>query len=181
MSKLPFVVEPRLKPIVEMVGSDESGKIEIERKGFLSTGEKAFVSNGSATDRTSELMLTLVRRAAGRFKIDSQEAYEIIAGLVTGSSDHKLSDKIREQYTTELGEIAMSAVSAQPRIAFIKAYCMLLYRVDASITADEAMKVHPDIMEGLVALYDDEEARSIERLLAETQEEAVNVEDTTKK
>jgi hypothetical protein len=34
MAKLPFVVEPRLKPIIEEIGSEESGKIQIERRGY---------------------------------------------------------------------------------------------------------------------------------------------------
>ena len=43
MAPLPFVVEPRRKPIVERVGNEESGVIEIERRGYLTTGEKTFV------------------------------------------------------------------------------------------------------------------------------------------
>jgi hypothetical protein len=42
--RLPFVVAPRLEPIVETVGTDESGKIEIIRRGHLTVAEKAFIS-----------------------------------------------------------------------------------------------------------------------------------------
>ena len=70
MAKLPFVVEPRLKPVTELVGTEDSGKIEIERRGFLSAGEKAFFSNGSQDSNVSELMIGLVRKVSSKYKLD---------------------------------------------------------------------------------------------------------------
>lgn len=181
MSKLSFVVEPRLKPIIERIGSEESGQIEVERRGYISAGEKAFTSNGNSTDRTSELVLSTVRRVAAKYKIDAKEAYELVTNTITGEAS-KLSDRLQKDFTTELGEITMSAIASNERSKFVKAFCMLLYRVDGSITADDAMALHPDLLDGLAALYDDEEARSVERLRSVVEEDAENeVDDAVKK
>jgi len=181
MSKLPFVVEPRLKPIIETIGSEESGQIEVERRGYISAGEKAFTSNGNSTDRTSEMVLSTVRRVSTKYKIDSKEAYELVTGTITGEVS-ELSEKLQKDFTTELGEIMMSAIASNERARFLKAFCILLYRVDGSITAEEAMTLHPDLLDGLAALYDEEEARSVERLRSAVEKEVENeVEDAAKK
>ena len=181
MSKLPFVVEPRLKPIIEKIGSEDSGQIEVERRGYISAGEKAFISNGNSTDKTPEMVLSTVRRVAVKYKIDTKEAYDLVTGTITGEAN-KLSERLQKDFTTELGQITMSAISSNERTRFLKAFCMLLYRVDGSITADEAMALHPDLLDGLAALYDDEEARSVERLRSAVEEDAENeVEDAVKK
>ncbi len=182
MPKLPFVVEPRLKPITERVGSEESGQIEIERRGYLATGEKAFTSNASSSDKTSELILSTVRKVASKYKIDAQEAYQLVTGTITGSENGNLVEKIQKDFTSELGEIAMSASTSIERMKFIKAFCMVLYRVDATCTAEDIMQLHPDLLEGLAGLYDEEEARSIERLLESMEDEKSDlVEDVAKK
>jgi len=181
MAKLPFVVEPRLKPVIELVGSEDSGQIEIERKGHLSAGEKAFVSNGLASDPTSEMMFALMRRVAAKYTIDTEEAYQLIHGVLTGSSDDELAQKLRIDFTTEIGEITMAAVAGQSRGDFIKAYCMLLYRVDGSLSAQDVMEQHPDILADLVKLYNDEESKSTERLLEAVQASDTQSEEAAKK
>ena len=62
MAKLPFIVEPRLKPITEVLGTEASGQIEIERKGFLSASEKSFMQVQAQTDDTTQRMVALTRK-----------------------------------------------------------------------------------------------------------------------
>jgi len=182
MSKLPFVVEPRLKPVTERVGSEESGLIEIERRGYLTAGEKAFTSSASSSDKTSEMILATVRQVASKYKIDPQEAYKLVTGTITGSENGKLVDRIQKDFTSELGEIALLASTSLERMKFIKAFCMVLYRIDATTTAEDMMDLHPDLLEGLAGLYGEEEARSTERLLESVKESTSDiVEDATKK
>jgi hypothetical protein len=166
MAKLPFVVEPRLKPILELVGSEDSGKIEIERRGFLSAGEKAFLSSGTQDDNVSELMLGLVRKVCSKYKLDIKDAYEVVAQVISGTpEDEQLAEEIRQGFSNEVTAVITSAVNSSARTSFLKAFCLLLYRVDATLDAEDVMEVHPDIIEDLVALYDDEEAKSIQRLV----------------
>lgn len=184
MARLPFVVEPRLKPIMEEIGSEESGKILVQRRGFLSAGEKAFFSNSLQSDNISELMLGLVRKIAKEYKIDIKEAYEVAADVISGvPRDDEIGDKIREKFPEDLHAVTTAAIESSQRNAFVKAYCLLLYRVESAITAEEAMDLHPDILEGLSKLYDEEEAKSIQRL-AEANDSHVDadaIEDVEKK
>ena len=184
MAKLPFVVEPRLKPVTETIGSEDSGKIEIQRRGFLSAGEKAFVSNGSQNDDVSELMLGLVRKVCTKFKLDIKDAYEITASVISGTpEDEQLAEEIRQVFSEEVTAVISAAINSSARSSFLKAFCLLLYRVDATLTAEDVMDVHPDIIEGLVGLYDDEEAKSVQRLVDAHEDQASEevIEDVEKK
>ena len=49
---LPFVVQPRLAPVIEQVGNEESGIFEIERRGYLTVAEKAMVQQATQGDES---------------------------------------------------------------------------------------------------------------------------------
>jgi hypothetical protein len=60
---------------------------------------------------------------------------------------------------------------------------MLRYRVDPDFEIGEVGKIHPDIIAGLVALYRDEESKSLKAFIDadELTTEHVSVEETEKK
>ena len=60
MGKLPFVVQPRLKAIKERIGSEDAGYIEIERRGYLTSGEKSFVQQIQQQELKHLLLLQLL-------------------------------------------------------------------------------------------------------------------------
>lgn len=64
MVSLPFVVQPKRKPITERIGSEDSGVIEVIRKGYLTSGEKAFVQQVQQYDNGTSDIVTLSRRIA---------------------------------------------------------------------------------------------------------------------
>ena len=64
MAKLPFVVEPRLKPVLETIGSEDSGKIQVERRGYLTAGEKAFVGSSVSSNDVASVIIGIVRTIA---------------------------------------------------------------------------------------------------------------------
>lgn len=182
MSKLPFVVEPRLAPIQELIGSEESGQFYIERRGYLSAGEKAFIGSSMASDPTMAGVFASVRMIAKAEKLDIKDCYALISGLVTGTSEDPRAEEIGEKYREEINSLTAALMAAEQRRQFIQAYCMLLYRVDATYTADDAMKEHPDIMDDLSKLFQDEEAKSTERLLEAVGEASIDeVDDIEKK
>ena len=45
MAKLPFVVAPKVKTSKVRLGTEETGVIEIEKRGYLSVAEKSFVDS----------------------------------------------------------------------------------------------------------------------------------------
>lgn len=182
MSKLPFVVEPRLAPIQELIGSEESGQIYVERRGYLSSGEKAFIGSSMASDPTMTGVFAAVRMIAKAEKLDIRDCYSLVSGLVTGESTDPRADEIGEKYRDEINSLTAALIAAEQRRQFIQAFCMLLYRVDTSYTAEDAMKEHPDIMDGLSRLFQEEEAKSTERLLEAIGEVSIDeVDDIEKK
>jgi urease gamma subunit len=184
MAKLPFVVEPRLKPIVEMVGTDESGKFEIERRGYLSAGERAFVGSSMASDDTASMVIAIVRKIARVYKMDMQECYAIVTEILTKGAAEGVEMQIAEEYRDDLNELTRLMLSQDQRREVVQAYCMLLYRIDAELTVDDAMKLHPDLLKALSDLYLDEERKSTERLIEDIGSDGTEdtaVEDIEKK
>ena len=70
--KIPFVVQPNLKPVKEQVGTETSGKIEIERRGYVTVSEKAFVQAATEGD-DSQGRLFVADRGNNRIQIFDQD------------------------------------------------------------------------------------------------------------
>ena len=64
-----------------------------------------------------------------------------------------------------------------------KGFVLLMYRVEGAnaLTMDDMAEMHPDILEGLAKLYDEEESKSTERLVDEHKVEVTEVEETAGK
>ena len=62
----------------------------------------------------------------------------------------------------ELGEVLESMQTAQYRRQVVCALAILMYRVDADISMDDVMDLHPDLIAALAAFYEEEEARTWE-------------------
>ena len=165
MAKLPFIVEPRIKPAMDTIGTDESGKIEIERRGFLTAAEKAFTQAQSTQDEVTQDMVKLCRKIGQECKIDMQKAYTVLSECMQSEGDSALHEKVLEAFQEEMSEIVTAMAAASSRTMVLNALCMLLYRVDAEFDVSEVMNLHPDILEGLDQLYRDEESRSTDRLM----------------
>jgi hypothetical protein len=164
MAKLPFIVEPRLKPRKEIIGTEESGQIEIERKGFLTAAEKAFVQAQASEDTTTQEMIHLTRQVGKDLRMDMQSAYELLSRVMQGDTTGKNEAKIYDDYQKEISELLGRMAAMGERKLLVQALCMLVYRVDAEIDADTAMETHPDLLLALSELYAEEENRSTRRL-----------------
>jgi hypothetical protein len=165
MAKLPFIVEPRIQPVKELIGTEESGKIEIERKGYLTAGEKAFAQQGLGDDQLSTQVMSLSRRVARKFSVELQEAFECVSALVTTGGSSKLSDKVEKEFEAELAQVVETLIANAQKKEIIQASCMALYRIGNGITIDDIVDLHPDLRAALAALYRDEEERSVDRIL----------------
>lgn len=170
MAKLPFLVEPRNKPRVEVLGTDDSGKIEIERKGYLSVGERSFVANALSGADVSSPIIKLAREVATTEKINLDYAYRMVTDIMQGMPmqdyDTKAVARVEKKYGQEMYEIVSQMVLVESRREMMQAMALLLYRVDSNIGIEEVMTLHPDLLAELSALYRDEESKSVERLLA---------------
>lgn len=186
MSKLPFVVKPRLQPRLERIGNEEVGVIEIERRGYLTVAEKAFVEAQLAGDTTTDLFIRLTRSVARELKLDMNAAYKLITEVIQGTGgmtpNHK---KIEEKYQAEMDELMREMQRADQTRVLTSVYALLLYRVDAELDAEELAIIHPDLVGMLYEFYLEEESKTITRLeeLTEDMEEnkAATIEDLEKK
>lgn len=184
MSRLPFVVEPRRQPIIERIGSEDSGIIEVERRGYLTTGEKAFVQQVQQVAGGTSEIITLSRRIARKYKLSIDRAYGLVMALLSGEQqEDELLLSIEDEFAEELASVIKGLSADQTREDLVYAACMLRYRVDPDFEIGEVGKIHPDIIAGLVALYRDEESKSLKAFIdaEELTTEHVSVEETEKK
>lgn len=156
--KLPFVVQPRYTPIVEQIGSEESGLIEIERRGYLSVSEKAFVQGSESGDNTTSLVHSLAIRIGGELNTDPVEILERIS---TGRMEGDLAP-----YAEEVMGVIAQMTTFNEKHQIIVATCMMIHRIDPKWEIEDTFELHPDIIDGLNQLYTDEEKKSLDALAA---------------
>jgi hypothetical protein len=188
MIKLPFVVEPRRQPILEKVGTEESGMIEVERRGYLTTGEKSFVQQVQQMDSGSNEIITLSRQVARRYALGMDKAYMLVlqiisAGAAADDKEAALISEIEQEFAEELTMVVKGMATAQMREDLVLAACLLQYRVNGEFALSDISGIHPDLIAGLAQLYREEEARMVSAFQEEKEPEAkpVSIEEAEKK
>lgn len=167
---LPFVVKPRLQPVLTTVGSEESGKIEIERRGYLTVAEKSWVQTLESGDETQGRLHRLAVRLGAELNMEPRAALTLI-------SESQLNDERLLPFQEEILEILADMSSFQERRKIITATCLLVNRVDPAWDVEDTMQLHVDLLQDLADLYVEEETKSLEALEAAIpEEEAVEAE-----
>ena len=161
---LPFVVQPRLKPVVERIGTEESGQIEIERRGYLSVAEKSWTQALEAEDTTQGRLHRLAIKIAAELDMEPKEALDLVASS-------QLQDPRLMDYHEELMDTMAAMQQFGERRKLAAATCLLVNRVDPTWEVEDTLNLHIDLIDGLHLLYIDEEARSIEALEAALKDE----------
>lgn len=156
---LPFVVKPKLAPIVETIGNEFSGTIEVERRGYLSVAEKAWTQVFDQEDDSQSTLFSLAVKIGNDLSIDPTEVFRLITD--TNANDPRL-----EPYSGELLMAIQGVNAAQERRKFAMATCLIASRIDQKWEIEDTMSLHPDIVEGLAVLFEQEEAKSIDALVA---------------
>lgn len=153
---LPFVVQPRLQPIIDKVGTEVSGIIEIERRGYLSVAEKAIVQGVSTGDTSVRQMFAL----AGRIGRDTgKQQAEVAKDLMVQPMPEYL-----RPYQEEIQDCIMVMLEFQDRTAVIQATALLICRIQDTWTIEQTMDLHPDLIHALAQLYIDEDNKSVDLL-----------------
>lgn len=171
MVALPFVVQPRRQPIIERIGSEDSGILEVERRGYLTTGEKSFFQQVQQSDGSTSGLITLSRRVARQYGMGMDAAYQAVLGVISGSSSEDeeqeaLFRRIDDDFADDLTRAVSEMAAGQLREDMVMAVCIMKYRVNPDFETGDVVTLHPDLISGLAALYRDEEARSIEAFTA---------------
>jgi 5'-3' exonuclease len=173
MVRLPFVVEPRLKPILERIGNEEVGVFEIERRGYLSVQERNFVQQIEKSDDGTSAVIKLSRKISAGLGIGLERAYNIAIASISiseGSGRDEYQDRVDEEFAEDITEMITSLSQMQAKGEMVQALCMLIHRIDSSITPNDLKDIHPDLITELSKLYTDESNKSTERI-KEVQEE----------
>ena len=182
MGKLPFVVAPKIESKIETLGTEVSGQLEIERKGYLTDGEKAFMANVNNNDDVIREVMKLSRAVAKKYKLDQQSAYDQVVLAVSSPDECKYP--VMDDFGDEITAVATNMMSSEARKQLMKAFCLLVFRVNKELEIDDIAELHEDLVSQLSHLYDAEESQSIERLVGATEDstpESVDVEEAGKK
>jgi hypothetical protein len=186
MATLPFVVQPRRQPILERIGSEESGQIEIERRGYLTAGEKAFVQQVQQFDNGTTEIVTVSRRVARKYGLGMDKAYNLVLAIISNAAteEDELVGQIEEEFAEDLTNVVKGLSAGQVREELVMAACLLKYRVNPDFEIGEIGTIHPDLIGDLATLYREEESRSVEAFSRQDDEESarpVSVEEAEKK
>lgn len=152
---LPFVVQPRLKPIMAQIGTEESGIIEIERRGYLTVAEKAMVEQAALEGGDQEALLETVKAIAVE---EGRPVSEIFDELQDSSRNTALLNK----HATLLAQVTTNVNAQQQKGRIVSATALILSRIDSGWTVDQTMEMHPDLLDGLYQLYVEEDNKSLE-------------------
>lgn len=182
---LPFVVKPRREPIIEQIGNDESGIIEVERRGYLTTGEKAFVQQVQQSDNGTNEIVTTSRQVARRYGLGMDKAYTLVLALISNGEisegDKENAAKIEEEFAEQLTNVVKSLALSQAREDLVMAACIIKYRIDMDFDVSEISNIHPDLITDLAKLYRDEDNKSLEAFKEKEEKEVKSVEEAEKK
>ena len=151
---LPFIVQPRLQPIIARLGTEESGVIEIRRQGYLSVTEKTIVDQVTADMSDQGELISAVKAIA---EGEGRTVSEIFEEL-QNSEDNRLLSK----YAVEIATASSSAKSQEDKVRVISATALLMCRIDTNWTVEDTMNLHPDLIDELALLYKEEDERSVE-------------------
>ena len=150
---LPFVVQPRLEPIIERVGSEESGIIEIARKGYLTVAEKSIIEQATSDVSESGELIAAVKAIA---EAEGKPVAQIFEMLQSEAGQDLLV-----KYSEEVSAAASAGHSQQTKVRVVAATALILCRIDPDWTVEQSMELHPDLLDGLYELYLDEDSRSL--------------------
>ncbi len=162
---LPFVVAPRREPILEVVGSEESGSIEIQRKGFLTVAEKSFMQQATTGDETITRLHRLAAVISRKEGVQPQEVLEALSG-------GDITSDMFADHLEEISEVIGMLNSAEVRRKAVAVTCLIYFRISQEWNIERTMDLHPDLIDALYLLYTEEDARSTEAFEREEEEEA---------
>lgn len=160
--KLPFVVQPRKKVALEKVGTEESGIIEIERRGYITVGEKAMVDQAMQGANSSARLRSVVSAIS---EVEKKTPSEVMADLSAEPAPDYLDD-----WAEEILECFTLINVENSRRDMVQATALLISRVDSEWTIEDTMQQSPGLVKELSDFYAKENLQALEELSEEQQE-----------
>ena len=133
-----------------------SGKIEIERRGFLTVAEKAIIQNAMGEDNQMVKVYAAVREIADKEGLTAQKVFE------------DLSESEQPAYLANhqehLSDIFAGMVAHDEKMRLLTSTTLIMTRVNPEWDPSSTADLHPDLQQALYDLYKDEERKSVEAL-----------------
>lgn len=159
MGKLPFVVQPKAKPVKIKIGNEDIGVFEIERRGYLNVAEKSFVDGFTQSSETLKSIVGLATKISVGRKMSREAAYQCVVKILSGENLNKLESELAMEYQEQISDLTAAMTETQNRKGIAVATIMLQSRVNPEWTLDDTLELDPIIVSELLELYDQEEAK----------------------
>lgn len=154
--ELPFVVQPRKKVTLEKVGTEESGIIEIERRGYITVGEKAMVDQSMQGANASARLRSVVSAIS---EAEKKTPSKVMADLSAEPSPDYLDD-----WAEEVLECFNLINVENAKRDMVQATALLISRVDGDWTIEDTMQQSPGLIKALSDFYNKENSPALEAL-----------------
>jgi len=158
MKTLPFVVQPKKKFSKVKIGTEQTGVLEIERRGYLTVSEKAFVDGVTQGTDGITAIVNLATRIGSKTKHTTEEAFNAVMKAVQGDMTDPFAVKIREDYPDELSAILSQMTDAVQKRGIAAATILIRSRIDSEWTLDDTLEQDPALIQAFADFYTEEES-----------------------
>lgn len=161
--KLPFVVQPKSKTSLVRLGSEKSGQIEVEKRGYLTVGEKALVQEAMQSfDSGTTALYQTVNEIAGA---NNKTAEEVLGDITKAPMPEYMNPWISE-IREAMGLIDVASLKRQ----VVHASAILVSRVDSEWEVEDTMKLDEELVEALSNFYLQEDNDAINELETDSED-----------
>lgn len=159
MAKLPFIVAPKAKSKIVKIGNEDTGIIEIEKRGYLTVAEKSFVDSVMQSSDAVGNIVKLANTVARKKKIQVEKAYNIIISIVGGGDISGVAANVSEEFSEEISQIQSEMVESMQRKAIAAATVLIKSRVNEEWQLEDTMELQPEMISLFSEFYDSEEQK----------------------
>lgn len=158
MRSLPFVVKPKRQFANVKIGNESTGIIEIERRGYLTVSEKAFVDGVTQGSDGIASIVSLATRVGSKTKHTTEDAFNGVMKAVQGDLEDPFAARIREEYPDEIGSILSEMTNAMQQRTVAAATILIRSRIDPEWSVDDTLDQDPELIVAFADFYAQEEA-----------------------
>lgn len=158
MRSLPFVVKPKRKFSNVKIGDESIGIIEIERRGYLTVSEKAFVDGVTQGSDGISSIVALATRIGSKTKHTTEDAFNAVMKAIQGEMNDPFAVKIREEYPDEISSILSEMANAMQQRSVAAATILIRSRIDPEWSVDDTLDQDPALITAFADFYTQEES-----------------------
>ena len=158
MKSLPFVVQPKKKFTKVRLGTESTGILEIERRGYLTVSEKSFVDSVTQGTDGINAIVNLATRIATKTKHTTEQAFNAVMNAVQGDLSDKFALNIREEYPDELSSIISQMADSVAKRSMAAATILIRSRIDPEWTVEDTLEQDPALIQAFADFYGQEES-----------------------